>query len=312
MRLLLVGGAGEIGRHLTEYYLRSGHEVLVYDRSANPQMAAGRAGLTIIKGDLEDIELLRSVVPGSDFVVNLAWSFADNAAALFRSDLGGHINLLEVAASARIQRFVYASTAAVYGSPRTEPVTEEHPCLVQQARNPLYALAKYAAEQLCHVYNTERGLPITILRFWWAFGETIGGKHLRNMVRAAVNNDMIQIVKGAGGCFVTMEDLAAAILLAGQNTAISDGVYNIGSLFLTWSEIVAMLVEATGSRSPIVEVLDHDWTGPAFLRERWQLSCTKASREIAFQPRRDGDAMRDAFRQALIRCCQEVKDAIKP
>ncbi|EAX47979.1 UDP-glucose 4-epimerase [Thermosinus carboxydivorans Nor1] len=310
MRLLLVGGAGEIGRYLAEYYLRLGYEVVIYDRAANPQMT--RAGITLIKGELENKDLLQNIVPGCDVVVHLAWSFADTAAVLFRSDLGGHINLLEVAATARVRHFIYASTAAVYGSPRTEPVTEDHPCLVQLARKPLYALAKFTAEQLCHIYSAEKGLPVTILRFWWAFGETIGGKHLRNIVRAAANNEPIQLVPGSGGCFVTMEDLAEAIMLAVRNGTASSEVFNIGSLFLSWSEIAAMIIAITGSRSPLVEVAGSEWSGPAFLQERWVLSWAKATHALGYHPRRTEAAMRDMLQQALVRCCREVTGTFNP
>lgn len=301
MRFLLAGGAGEIGRHVSRYILERGHEVVVLDKS--PWAEAGGLGPpVVIRGDLQDKKLVADALAGADIVVNLAWSFADDAATIFREDLGGHINLLEAAAASQCKRLIYASTAAVYGAPQSEPVTEEHPCLPLKARKPLYALGKFSAEQLCHIYHNGKGLPTTVFRFWWAFGDTIGGRHLREMVAAAENNEPLKVVAGAGGTFVTMDDIAAFILAAAGAPAAAGGVYNLGSIFLTWTEIAATIIDIVGSRSYLVESSGGAWRGPAFLNERWRLSWEKAAREIGYQPQRENGALRQAFARALAGC----------
>lgn len=300
MRFLLAGGAGEVGRHVSRYILEHGHEVVVFDKA--PWAEAGGLGPpAVIRGDLQDKKLLADALAGTDIVVNLAWSFADDAATIFRDDLGGHISLLEAAAG-RCQRFIYASTAAVYGVPPGEPVTEEHPCLPLKARKPLYALGKFAAEQLCHIYHHGKGLPATVVRFWWAFGDTIGGRHLRDMIAAAERNEPLKVVSGAGGTFVTMDDLAAFILAAADAPATAGGVYNLGSLFLTWAEIAATIIDLVGSRSLLVESSGGAWQGPAFLNERWRLSWEKAARHTGYKPLLENGALRRAFARALAGC----------
>lgn len=305
MRFLLAGGAGEIGRHVSRYIAERGHEVVVLDKA--PWAEAGGLGPpVVIRGDLQDKKLVEAAVAGADVVVNLAWSFADDAATIFREDLGGHVNLLEAAAAAGVRRFIYASTAAVYGAPLGEPVTEDHPCLPLKARKPLYALGKFSAEQLCHIYHNGKGLPATVIRFWWAFGDTIGGRHLREMVAAAENNEPLKVVAGAGGTFVAMDDLAAFILAAAGAPAAAGGVYNLGSLFLTWTEIAAMIIDMVDSRSYLVESSGGAWRGPAFLNERWRLSWEKAVRETGYQPQRENGALREAFARALAGCAGQA------
>lgn len=304
MRFLLAGGAGEVGRAVCCWLLDRGHTVTVLDRAA-AMAADGGEGLTVIRGDTQDTALVRAAAEESDVVVNLAWSFSDDAATIFREDIGGHIALLE-ACAALDKSYVYASSAAVYGTPRAEPVTESHPCLPAEARKPLYAFGKYTAEELCRVYQKEKGLPVTVLRFWWAFGDTVGGRHLREMVGAALRNEPLKVVDGAGGTFVTMDDLAAFVAVAATLPAAAGGVYNLGSLFLTWPEIAAMVIDAVGSRSCLRVLSSHTWTGPAFMNERWRLSWAKAA-EVGFRPAADEGALRIAFQLALTRCAGRIR-----
>jgi nucleoside-diphosphate-sugar epimerase len=237
-----------------------------------------------------------------DAIVQLAWSFADDAATIFGEDIRGHIHLLEAAAAHQTKHLIYTSTATVYGRAAEHPVTEDHPCLIGEARKPLYALGKHAAEELCLFYSRERAVTSTIFRFWWAFGETIGGRHLRDLVKKALNHQPLEMVRGAGGAFLTMADLAQAIFLALEQPAASGQVYNLGSLFMTWDEIGRMIIDLTSSRSAIQWIASDQWKGPAFLNEVWDLSWDKASRILAYQPQSKPEETRSAFAKALQNC----------
>lgn len=309
MRFLLVGGAGEVGRALSDYLRGRGHEVIIFDRAVWPISSRGE-GLTAIRGDLQDRALVQAAARGVDVVVNLAWSFSEDAATIFREDIGGHVNLLEAAVAGKCRRFIYASSAVVYGTPQGEPVTEDHPCLTEKARKPLYAIGKRTAEQLCEIYHKDKGLPVTITRFWWAFGDTVGGRHLREMIATAASNEPIKIVAGAGGTFVTMSDLAAFVAAVAERPNVAEGVYNVGSLFMTWAEIAAMIVETVGSRSCLLESSGQGWTGPAFLKERWRLSWERAAKEAGFRPNEEEGAVREAFRRALTVCAEQVSRGV--
>jgi len=312
VRFFLAGGAGDVGTYLAEFLAARGHETIVFDRSsAAGKMAQPKERVIFVSGDLQDREAVKAAVSGADVVVNLAWSFSDDAVQVFREDILGHINLLEVAAAAKVKKFIYASTATVYGAPQAELVTEEHPCLFHAARKPLYALGKRTAEELCSFYRLEKGLPYIVLRFWWAFGDSIGGKNLRQMIRTALRGEPVKVAVGAGGTFVTMEDVGRFILSAAGNERASSGIYNIGSLFLTWSEIAAMIIKEMDSRSQLRELPAEGWDGPAFLGERWRLSWEKAEKDIGYRPARSETEAREAFKQALSRCIEEVRNAEK-
>ncbi len=115
------------------------------------------------------------------------------------------------------------------------------------------------------------------------------------------------MVRGAGGAFATMVDLAEAIALVIEKPAASGMIYNVGSLFLTWEEIGAMIVQLTRSTSEIQRIPSDQWQGPAFLNEVWDLSWEKAERELGFKPKGSEDRMRSLFREALQNCIGQVE-----
>jgi len=306
MKVLIAGGAGDIGKYLINEFPKRGYEVVVLDPAPKtPEME--KIPITYFQGNLINRALVDEIVKGMDVIINLAWSFADEPHTIFEEDIKGHLYLLEAASSCRIKHFIYTSTATVYGRAVSHPVTESHPCLIGDARKPLYALGKYTAEELCRLYNKERGLPVTIFRFWWAFGENIGGRHLRDLVKKSLKRQPLEMVHGAGGAFLTMEDLSKAIASAMEVSGASGQIYNLGSLFLTWEEIGAMIINLTHSKSSIQLVPSDQWKGPAFLNEVWDLSWDKAEKDLGFNPCHSNEEIRSQFVKALQRCLDQVR-----
>lgn len=307
MKLLIVGGAGDVGTHLIEDYSRQGHDMRILDLA--PASAAMQANprVTYIQGDLADKTTVQKVVEGIDLIIHLAWSFMEDPHTIFGTDILGTAHLLDAAVSAGVRSFIYASTAVVYGRAIDHPVTEEHPCLIEQARKPFYALGKYSAEKLCLLYYGEKGLPVSVLRFWWAYGKSIGGKHLRDLIRTAMEGRPISMVSGAGGAFVTMNDLVRTFSLIMEAPAAAGQTFNTGSMFLTWEEIGAMIIEITSSPSTIQLVKPEQWQGPAFLNEAWDLSWDKAAAILGFRPQYVDTEARDRFREALRNCAAQIK-----
>ncbi|HTZ38984.1 MAG TPA: NAD(P)-dependent oxidoreductase [Syntrophales bacterium] len=311
MNILIAGGAGEVGQHLIRDFTRLGHRVRVLDRSERTKAIQPSDLVTSLHGDLADAKLVNDAVSGVDAVIHLAWSFADDARVIFGDDIQGHVNLLESSCSHNVQRFIYTSTATVYGRAVQHPVTEDHPCLITEARKPLYALGKYTAEEICQYYFKARGLAATVLRFWWAFGATIGGSNLRDLVRKAIYHQPLEMVVDAGGAFLTMADLGRAILLAISNPAAAGRVYNLGSLFLSWRQIGDIMIRLTGSKSETRMIPAREWRGAAFLNEVWDLDWTRANRELGYVPAESAEAMQASFAEALRSCIAQVQAEAK-
>ena len=149
--VLIVGGAGEVGKYLAKVLPKKGHKITILDQAPNPQWLNENPPLTYLQGNISDVTTVKDAVRGKDLVIHLAWSFADDPHTIFDTDIKGHVHLLEAASSAGVKGFIYTSTATVYGRAVVHPVTETHQCLIGEARKPLYALGKLTAEELCEV-----------------------------------------------------------------------------------------------------------------------------------------------------------------
>ncbi len=125
---------------------------------------------------------------------------------------------------------------------------------------------------------------MVVFRFWWAFGETIGGRHLRNMVQDALKGKTLEVPGGVGGTFVTMDDLSRAFELALNSERASGKIYNIGSFYVTWEEIAGMIVEITGSAGGVKTIPLNEWNGPKFLSDSWEIGWEKAAEDLGYRP----------------------------
>ena len=126
MQVLIVGGAGEVGRYLVKDFFQEGYEITVLDRAPQVPKMYENLPITYLQGDLTDVALVNKAVQGKEVIINLAWSFADDPPTVFGEDIKGHINLLEAASSAGVRSFLYTSTATVYGRAVLHPVAETH------------------------------------------------------------------------------------------------------------------------------------------------------------------------------------------
>ncbi|TAK82737.1 MAG: NAD-dependent epimerase/dehydratase family protein [Betaproteobacteria bacterium] len=273
MNFLITGGAGSVGRDLTALLLEKGHAVRVLDKRAEGES---------LQGSLEDRPLVERALQGIDTVVHLAWSFSDDPIELLQGDLKAHVVLLDACVAAKVSRLFYASTAVVYGKPVERPITEDSPCLVEDARKPFYAVAKLAAEKLALIYWKTKGLPVTVFRFWWSYGKEIGGRHLRDMIALAQSGQRLSVPGGAGGSFLDHDDLTHALLLAGHEKASIGQIFNLSTAYLEWSEVAGMIVEAAHSPSGIEVVPRGQWQGAQFLADPWELSTGKAQRLFGY------------------------------
>lgn len=173
MTILVTGGAGFIGSHLVERLLGAGHLVRVLDnlstgkRENLPQHSA----LEFQVGDIRDDNAVRTAVRGVSAVVHLAavasvQASIDDPVGTHGANLIGTLNLLEAGRQAGVKRFLYASSAAVYGDTTTLPVAET------TAPRPLspYAADKLAGEHYLQFYAAKHGLKTTAFRFFNIYG----------------------------------------------------------------------------------------------------------------------------------------------
>lgn len=308
MRVLVTGGNGSVGRELVPALLGGGHDVAVLDRDLGA-LDARSPRLRLVKGGVEDRAAVEEAMADADAVLHLAWSFSDDPAVLLERDLRGQQLVLDVARARGVRHLVYASSAIVYGKPVRIPIGEDHPLRVLEARKPAYAVAKEAAEKLALLASRAGGPPATILRFWWAFGEEIGGRHLRDMLGAAAEGTRLRVPAECGGSFLSLEDLSHAIQTVLLDPRSHGETFNLASAYVSWEEIARMALEVTGSRAGVEAVPASVFGGPAFLADRWHLDDARFRETFAWAPRRGPAAVRELLRRAMERTWEHLAAA---
>lgn len=303
--ILITGGAGSCGKYLTASLLERGHEVRVIDKQVEPLQSIKDKRLTLIQAGVEDRDTLKTAIQGVDAVFHLAWSFSEDPLEVLEQDLRGHLYLLEEMATQKVRHLIYTSTAVVYGKPQYSPIDEKHPLVVEEARKPLYGIAKAAAEKLCLMYGKAKGPPATIVRFWWAYGEEIGGKHLREMLKTASAGDPLEVPGDSGGSFVHMADLTQGLDRCLENPKAYGRTFNFATVYVTWEEVAEMVRDVTGSRSEIRCIPRGEWTGSAFLADPWELSDIAARELLGYRPMEAAEA-KSSLRRAVSRCWEAM------
>jgi UDP-glucose 4-epimerase len=271
------------------------------------ERAIAHPGFAHVRGAIEEPETTERSVAGVEAVIHLAWSFSDDPRLLVEHDLRGHALLLEAAKKHGVRQFLYASTAVVYGKPVRTPIDEDHPLRVLEARKPAYGMAKEFAEKLTLLAGQGADLSATVVRFWWAFGQEIGGKHLREMLRTAAEGKTLRVPADCGGSFLSQDDfdLAVTAILA---RPISGGrVFNLASAYLSWEEVARMVVEVTGSAAKVDAIPATEWRGAAFLADRWELGDRRIRSELGFKPAADPQGVRDGLRRAIGKTWEAIR-----
>lgn len=174
MNILVVGGAGYIGSHTTYFLQKSGHNPIVYDNLSKGYLEAVKIlNAKFYEGDLADQEAVREVLRKEkiDAVMHFA-AFIEVGESVhkpskyYHNNVAKVLNLLDVMVESGIKYFVFSSTAATFGEPQCEKVSEEHP---QKPINP-YGQSKLMVEKILTDYDLAYGLKSVILRYFNAAG----------------------------------------------------------------------------------------------------------------------------------------------
>ena len=258
-RILVTGGAGFVGSHLTDALLDAGAaEVLALDNfvRGNPQnlrdsLKTGRVRL--VEGDIQDRALVGQLTDGCDYVFHQAalriTACAADPRAAHEVMFGGTFNVLEAASRHGVKKVVAASSASVYGEPDTLPITEDHPF----RNRTLYGAAKIADEQVMRAFHEMSALPYVALRPFNLYGPRMDmtGVYTEVMVRWMDRLDAGEppLIFGDGSQtmdFVYISDCVRAYLLALQSD-VQDDVFNVATgVETSLRELCYLLLELTG------------------------------------------------------------------
>jgi len=253
MKVLITGGAGFIGSHITEYYVKRNDSVIVIDNLHTGKienLKKIRENISFVQGDIRDLKLLEEVCDGIDGVFHEA-ALASVQDSFSKSDeyhdvnVNGTENVFKLA-----QKFgfkvVYASSSSVYGNPKKIPINEDDP------KNPInpYAQTKLDAEFLAEKY-AKMGAKIIGLRYFNVFGERQSKEYagvIKLFVERVLENQPPKI-NGAGlqiRDFVFVGDVVKANVLA-MESQIKHVFFNVGTgTYVSILDLANMIIKAAG------------------------------------------------------------------
>jgi len=243
MKAIVTGGAGFIGSHLAQALCRRGARVIVVDNlslGSEANLAWRQPGdqLEFVKGDVADERLARDLVQGADWVFHEAALpsvpiSVDRPLETNRDNLDAALLWLVAARDAKVRRFMFASSSAVYGN---HPAPAKQEGLPPDPLSP-YALQKYAAERYGQLFHQLYGLETVSLRYFNVFGPRQSFNSPYSGVIARFCTNMLQgrrpMVLGDGlqsRDFVYIDNVVAANLLAAERPAeaVAGKVFNVG------------------------------------------------------------------------------------
>ncbi|MFH1566345.1 MAG: GDP-mannose 4,6-dehydratase [bacterium] len=269
MKILVTGGAGFIGSHLTKALLKRKDKVIVLDnfdplysvrvKRENMLKFKNDKNFVLIEGDITNTKVLERVFKKHkiDKVVHLA-ALASPPVSMkeplnyVNVNYYGTVSLLEVAAKNKIKNFVFASTSAIYGGSTKVPFKE-----TDNLSSPIsqYAATKGAGELICYTYHHIYNIPITCLRFFTIYGPNqrpYGMAH-QKFIKLMFRGKPLPVY-GDGSMardYVYVEDVVQAILKSlDKNTPF--GVFNIGSSStVSLTEMIQAIEKAMGKKAKI-------------------------------------------------------------
>lgn len=312
MNILVVGGAGYIGSHTVNMLKKEGYNPVIYDNLSKGHKETGEIlGVKLINGDLGDKEKIKKVF--SEEKIEVVMHFAAFIevgesvilpAKYYNNNVSKVLSLLDAMIESNIKYFVFSSTAATFGEPKTPAINETHP---QNPINP-YGRSKLMVEEILKDYDNAYGLKSTVLRYFNASGSDENGligeshdpeSHLIPLILQAANKRRKSIkIFGTdyntkdGTCvrdFVHVYDLAKAHIL-GMNKMKNENKslnYNLGSgEGFTVKEIIEK-TKAITNVDFAVETEEPRAGDPAVL----VADSKKAEKELGWKPEYDLDSI---------------------
>lgn len=237
MRILITGGAGFIGSHLTHYLYSQGHYVRVLDDMTSGDPDRLHPEIYVKRGDVRDIPTLWSLLQGVDVVYHLAALVSVPASILYPRDyndvnVGGTVALLEACRDVGVGRVVLASSATIYGEQDEQPVAES----AQPVPIAPYAVTKMAAEHFMFTMGALVGFEAVSLRIFNAYGpgQPLPPTHgpVIPYLMQQISQNGSAIVFGDGNQsrdFVYIDDVVQALAAAADAPDVDRQIINIGS-----------------------------------------------------------------------------------
>ncbi len=305
MHILVTGGSGFIGSHLTDRLIRDGHFVKVLDdestgRRENLTQNQSNPNFSYVEGSVLNQGTLEAVVRDVDYVFHLAaavgvLNIVNHPLSSLVTNIRGTENVLEAALNKNIPVFL-SSSSEVYGKNTSDSLKESDDRILGSPTTLRwsYSEAKAIDETLAFAYWTEKKLPTRIVRFFNTVGPRQVGAYgmvIPRFVSMALKNAPITIY-GNGEqtrCFGHVYDVIDAVISVAFSDKTIGKVINIGNNFeISMNDLAKKIIEETGSKSEIKYIPYSEAYGDGFEdMERRVPNIDLIKSLTGWQPKRD-------------------------
>ncbi|MEX2014249.1 MAG: UDP-glucose 4-epimerase GalE [Parcubacteria group bacterium] len=195
-KILLTGGAGYIGSVTVKKLLASGHKVTVIDNLYKGRKELVDKRAVFHKSDILDLPALEKKLKGQKFNVIMHLAALKDAGEsmarpeLYQDNITGVMNLIKIAPKLGVKQFVFSSSAAVYGEPKSGLIDENHACYPTN----FYGYTKLAGEELLEWARKLNGIEYVALRYFNVAGD--GGLHYIDPKAKNIFNVIADVLSG--------------------------------------------------------------------------------------------------------------------
>ena len=314
---LVIGANGYLGSHVTRQLVGDGQDVRVMVRAGANTIGIDDLDVTRFIGDIWDDTVLREAMTGCDVVyycVVDTRGWLKDPAPLFRTNVEGTRNVLEVAKDIGLQRFLFTSSYVTVGRKRGRVATEDD--VIELRGLTPYVRSRVQAENLVMDYVRDHGLPAVAMCVSTTYGAGDWGRTPHGAIIAgAAFGKLPFVMSGIELEAVGIDDAARALILAAEKGRIGER-YLISEKMISNADVVRIAAEAAGVPPPPKSLpLAMSWTlavlGSAksrlkgtdeqlsigslrLMRSEAPVDCTKAKRELGWQPGPVEDSIRAA------------------
>jgi UDP-glucose 4-epimerase len=238
IQILVTGGAGFIGSHLTKQLVKRGYKVRVLDNlSRNVNHVEDlwkRGGIEFIKGDIREKMHVLEAMKGVDYVFHQAAACLNRCKAFPKEaievNLEGSYNVFGAAIHEGVKKVIYASTSSVYGQPQYLPMDENHPT---NAKEP-YGATKLCTDKFMEFLSEKHGLKYIALRYFNVYGsyQSVDAYYtsvINNFIKRVLNN-LPPVIHGKGSQtldFTHINDIVDANIAALESD-VENEIFNVG------------------------------------------------------------------------------------
>lgn len=240
-KVLVTGGVGFVGSHLTERLVAEGHNVTVIDNLSQGRIESIESvikEIDLIQGDILDEEVLEKAVKGKEYIFHLAANSSVNISLekpywSAQQNIMATIRLLEAAVRYEVKRVVFSSTAAVYGYCNDLPIKEAAPLVPVSP----YALEKITGENYMRLFASLHDIDTVCLRYFNIFGprQSAGLPHpggvtiVINQIRKSHSSQLMGDGKQTRDMIYVGDVVKANLLTMKRDSMFRGAAYNIAT-----------------------------------------------------------------------------------